>query len=290
MPARSNPNRAGAIPANLPRDVLILLSVVWILIMASPLITWRACAKDLPGREIWLPEEEVKDRFFSYLIGLVQVDTCGVLDAEELAAVLSDFKGKTSIPFESIRDIRRECGGQAAGSPRGSNTWREVSITFNEELKTPVPYDILGYHPGSVRASSTVKFREWYIPRRTLRWSNKDPLPLTDIYVFGLYEGWTVIDIDAWLDALLGGALDDTRITTLVLFKYNGQWHGLAAGYGHSNEGRSGVFNFSTNKILFPTPPEFKGLGPYFRNYVAEVKNVKVPLPPSEEWEVKDKR
>ena len=247
------------------------------LVLMSLILIGAACAEDMPGGGIWLPEKEVQDRFFAYMIGLVQVDTCGVIDEADLASALGDFKGNTSIPFERIRYIRRDCGVEADGS-------RGISITFHEDLKTPVPYSILGYHPGSVQASSTVMFREWYIPRRTLRWSRREPVDLSEIHVFGICEGWTVIDIDGWLDALLGSTLDDTRIITLVLFKYDGDWHGLAAGYGASNEGRSGVFNFSENKILFPTPPEFRMLGPYFRNFVTRVHGVDVPLPPSSKW------
>lgn len=231
---------------------------------------------DLPGREVWLPESEVKDRFFSYLIGLVQVDTCGVLDAGDLESVLEDFKGQTSIPFELISTIKRDCGDGIGP--------REVSITFEKELKTPVPYSILGYHPGSVNTSRMVRFYEWEIPYKTLRWSRREPVDLTQIYVFGLYEGWAVVDVDAWLDALLGGLLDDTRIVVLALFKYEGDWHGLAAGYGPSGEGRSGIFNFGQNRILFPTPQHLRMLGPYFRNFVTRVNRVQVPLPPAEKW------
>jgi hypothetical protein len=245
-----------------------VLTLFWLLI--------PALAADMPGTEVWLPEAEVKDRFFSYLIGLVQVDSCGVLDSAHLQSVLDDFRGKTSIPFEKITDIRRECASDSGP--------REVSIAFREELKTAVPYSILGYHPGSVQASRTVRFFEWDIPAKTLRWSRKEPIELTDIYVFGIYEGWTVVDIDAWLDKLLGSLLDDTRIITLVLFKYNGDWHGLAAGYGPSGEGRSGIFNFSENQILFPTPQELRMLGPYFRNFVTRVNGVDVPLPPLSKW------
>lgn len=232
---------------------------------------------ELPGREVWLPESEVKDRFFSYLIGLVQVDTCGVLDAGDLESILKDFKGQTSIPFELIKVIKRECADGVGP--------KEVSITFNGELKTPVPYSILGYHPGSVSTSSTVRFYEWEIPYKTLRWSRRQPVDLTKIYVFGIYEGWAVVDVDAWLDALLGGLLDDTRIVALALFKYDGDWHGLAAGYGPSGEGRSGIFNFNQNRILFPTPGHLRMLGPYFRNFVTRVNRVEVPLPPSEKWQ-----
>ena len=237
----------------------------------------KPAGSNLPGREVWLPDEEVKDKFYSYLIGLAQVDTCGVLDAADLARVLADYEGKTSIPFEVIKDISRSCSDGT--SPK------EVSIRFNGELKTPVPYSILGYHPGAVRTSSTVRFYEWDIPYKTLRWSHNEPIDLSHIHVFGIYEGWAVVDIDSWLDALLGGLLDDTRIVVLALFQYEGEWHGLAAGYGPSGEGRSGVFNFSKNEILFPTPAHLRILGPYFRNFVTRVNRVEVPLPPADKWQ-----
>ncbi len=231
----------------------------------------------LPGREIWLPEAEVRDRFYSYLIGLIKADTCGTLLSSDIEGVLEGYQGKTAIPFELIRNITRSC------SP--SRGMREVSISFHGNLKAPVPYSILGYHPGSVTASPVVKFFEWDIPRKMLRWSRYEAIELTDIYVFGIHEGWAIVDIDAWLDKLLGGLLDDTRIVVLALFRYNGEWHGLAAGYDASGDGRSGIFNFSRNKILFPTPRELRILGPYFRNYVIRVKRVTPPLPPGKKWQ-----
>jgi hypothetical protein len=248
--------------------------IIVLVVLTSCLVDIRA--KDLPGREIWLPESEVKDRFYSYLIGLVQADTCGVLVAEDLESVLHDYRGKTSIPFETIKDITRECA-------RGSDG-RQVSVAFREDLKTPVPYSILGYHPGSVTASSTVRFLEYDVPAKSLRWSRNETIELTEIYVFAICDGWAIVDIDTWLDKLLGGLLDDTRLVVMVLFKYNGDWHGLAAGYDRSGEGRSGIFNFSKNEILFPTPRELRMLGPYFRNFVRRVKHVNVPLPPEDKW------
>lgn len=235
--------------------------------------------EELPGREVWLPETEVKDRFYSYLVGLIKADTCGVLASNDMERVLEGYEGKTQIPFELIREIRRAC------SPEDGR--RKVEISFNGILRAPVPYSILGYHPGSVTASEVVKFYEWDIPRKRLRWSRYQAIELTNIYIFGIYEGWAIVDIDAWIDKLLGGLLDDTRIVVLALFKYKGEWHGLAAGYDPSGDGRSGIFNFSRNKILFPTPRELQILGPYFRNYVVRVKRVKPPLPPGKKWQPK---
>lgn len=231
---------------------------------------------DIPGAEISLPESQVTDRFYGYLIGLVDANTCGVVDGEQLRKVLRGHLGKTAIPFETISEIRREC---APGS-----MVRDVSITFKKDLEAPVPYSILGYHPGSVAASKEVKLLEWYMPSQKISVSGQETLELSQIFIFGVYEGWAVVDIDAWVDKILGGFLDDTRIVTMALFKYNGDWHGLAAGYGRSGEGRSGIFNFHTNKILFPTPKELQVLAPYFRNFVVRTKRLESPVPPGDRW------
>jgi hypothetical protein len=231
---------------------------------------------EIPGAEISLPESQVADRFYSYLIGLVDANTCGVIDSRKLDEVLHDFKGKTSVPFEKIKEIQRQC--VTGSSVRG------VSMAFNGDLEAPIPYSILGYHPGTVRASQTVGFLEWYLPSDEIWVNAKESLELSDVFVFGIYNGWAVVDIDAWMDRLLGRFLDDTRITVIVLFKYKGEWHGLAGGYGRSGEGRSGIFNFHTNKILFPTPRELQALAPHYRNLVVRTKRVTAPLPPASQW------
>jgi len=229
----------------------------------------------LPGREIMLPEKVVPDRFFSYLIGLIDADVCGDVDDAQLAAILKEYRGKTSVPFEKITEIKREC---TSGS-----TVHDVSIGFRGDLKTPLPYSILGYHPGSVIASKTMSFLEWYTPSQKLATSTGS-IELSKVFVFGVYQGWAIVDIDAWIEKLFGGVLGDTRIIVVVLFKYKGDWHGLAAGYDRKGYGRSGIFNFRTNKIMFPTPRELQVLAPYFRDYVVRTKHLVAPLPPASRW------
>jgi hypothetical protein len=243
---------------------------------SSQPVTEAGPGVQVPGAEISLPESQVVDRFYGYLIGLVDANACGVVDGEQLHRVLKDKLGKTAIPFATIEEIRREC---APGS-----AVRDVSIIFKKDLDTPVPYSILGYHPGSVAASCTVRFLEWYIPSQRISVTRQEALDLSQVFVFGIYDGWAVVDIDTWVDKILGGFLDDTRIVTMALFKYKGEWHGLAAGYGRSGEGRSGIFNFQTNKILFPTPRELQVIAPYFRNFVVRTKRLDSPVPPGNRW------
>lgn len=230
----------------------------------------------LPGGEIILPEEDVKDRFFAYLIGLAEADAYGTLSTDDIGEALGEFSGSTRVPFELITGIERR-----RGEPGEPNI---VSISFLKELKTPVPYSILGYHPGSVWADTAVTFHEWYVPKKSIWVGEGSRITLTRVHVFGTAEGWTIVDIDAWVDLLLGGHLDDTWLVAMGLFMYEDSWHGIAAGYGPGGEGRSGVFNFKTNNILFPTPDELKTLGPYFRNFVRKQKGLKAPLPPRGKW------
>ena len=249
---------------------------LWISLLLCHGINGISRAGEMPGKEILLPETVVSDRFYSYLIGLIDANICGVVDDRQISKVLRDYKGRTSIPFEEIKEIKREC---VSGS-----TVRDVSITFKRNLRTPVPYSILGYHPGSVTANRKVSFLEWYIPSKKIILSLTESIELSQVFVFGVYEGWAIVDIDAWIEKLFGGLLDDTRIVVIVLFKYKDEWHGLAAGYDRSGNGRSGIFNFRTNKILFPTPRELQALAPYFRNFVVRTKHLTAPSPPASKW------
>ncbi len=229
-----------------------------------------------PAADVILPEEVVEDRFFAYLIGLAEADAYGKLTGDDIGTALGEFAGRTRIPFELITGIeRRRAGPGVPGT---------VSISFLEELKTPVPYSILGYHPGSVIADTVVNFYEYYMPRKSVWVAEDSRVTLTQVHIYATYSGWAVVDIDAWVDKLLGGRLDDTWLVVLALFQYEGDWHGIAAGYGPGGEGRSGVFDFKTNKILFPTPDQFKTLGPYFRNLVRRQKGVKAPVPLHGKW------
>jgi hypothetical protein len=261
---------------NSPATPVFVCAVLLAGAISGPAYSETPPETSLPGSEIVLPEEEVKDRFFAYLIGLAEADAYGKLSTEDIGSALGDFGGKTRVPFELVTEIERRRGER--GKPG------VVRISFLEELKTPVPYSILGYHPGSVRADTAVTFHEWYLPEKSIWVGEGSRITLTRIHVYGTADGWAVVDIDAWIDKLLGGRLDDTWLVVLALFRYDEAWHGIAAGYGPGGEGRSGVFNFKTNNILFPTPDELRTLGPYFRNLVRRQKGLRAPVPGHGEW------
>jgi len=206
------------------------------------------------------PAPGVRDPVFALLVDLVTSGSYGRLTRERLAQELSRQRLKSQLPYGTVVEIVRR--------PVQRGYTAEVEVVFREPLNLDVPYSILGYHPGSFTASRNCRFREWAFPR--LSWvdvsgSGKDAKSrttvLTDVHIFALQSGEIWIDIDKVVDKLLGGALDDTRVTVLALARHRGEWIGVASGYGRDHGGRSGILSLKADKILFPTPAELKGIG-----------------------------
>jgi hypothetical protein len=209
-------------------------------------------------------EPGVNDPIFSILTGLVTSGTYGTITQERLQQEVVRIGGKSRLPYESVVSITRE--------PVKPGWTALVRLEFTKPIDLPVPYSILGYHPGSFTASQYCVFREWEIGKIRLSEAERKgtrtetrTIDLEDVHLFASVEGEVKIDIDAWIDALLGGAIDDTDITALMLCRCQGEWYGVAMGYGHDKSGRSGVLSLRQDKILFPTPDGLRGVGRQMR-------------------------
>jgi len=206
----------------------------------------------------------VNDPVFSILTWLVTSRTYGTITQERLRQEVARIGGKSRLPYESVVSITRE--------PVKPGCTALIRLEFQEPIDLPVPYSILGYHPGSFTASQRCVFREWEIGKIRLSESEQNgdhtetrTIDLEDVHLFASVEGDVKIDIDAWIDALLGGAIDDTDITALMLCRWKGEWYGVAMGYGHDHSGRSGILSLRQDKILFPTPDGLRGVGRQMR-------------------------
>jgi hypothetical protein len=210
------------------------------------------------------PEPGVNDPVFSILTRLVTSGTYGTVTQERLQREVARMGGKSRLPYESVVSITRE--------PVNPGWTAIIRLEFTGPIDLPVPYSILGYHPGSFTASQHCVFREWEIGKVRLSESEQKgdhtethTIDLEDVHLFASVEGEVKIDIDAWIDALLGDAIDDTDITALMLGRWQGEWYGVAMGYGHDRSGRSGILSLRQDKILFPTPDGLRGVGRQMR-------------------------
>jgi hypothetical protein len=200
--------------------------------------------------------EGVKDPVFSVLIGMMEAELFGQLDRERLQAEVARQEGSTALPVEYLEAVQR--------FPHPGKPLALVRLVSARGLDIPAPYDVLGYHPGRLRASRIVEFEEWDLGTVVIRGPDRgreeseDRIVLEDVRLWGLRRGQLELDVDGWLDLLLGSSLDDTRITGFSLFRYRGRWVGLALGYNPEGRGRSGSFSFLTDKVLFPSPRPYK--------------------------------
>lgn len=194
-------------------------------------------------------ERSVKDPVFAILIGLLDSEGYGQITRERLDEEIRRLGGKTRLPYQKVAWVARRAlePGRTA----------EVTLRFQGPFKASVPYSILGYHPGHVEAAPACRFREWSLGEVTLgaRGARFDA-----VHLFSLEEGSLLVDIDGWLDFLAGRALDDTIVTGLAVLRQGERRFGLAFGANRRGELRSGVLDFRSDKVLFPAPPELKGV------------------------------
>lgn len=205
--------------------------------------------------------EEVKDPVFALLIGLVDADLYGTLDQQRLQAELDRRQMRSKLPYQRVLEVTR----LPAGAGRPTN---EVHVRFDGPISLPIPYSILGYNPGSFRTSQECRFREWTLGEVEVLFQKEAgdsvidvPVVLEDVHLFGLTDGEIDLDIDKWVDALLGASIDDTEMVALMLCRYQGVWHGWAMGYNYEKKGRSGALDFRKDSVVFPSPSEFKAVG-----------------------------
>jgi hypothetical protein len=198
---------------------------------------------------------DVHDPIFAYLVGLVDADLYGTIDEACLADVVRRAATPSPLPYQHLDSMTRALENHDRTSM--------IDLRFDGRLALPIPYRILGYAPGKLRATQEATFREWILGELVFSYrSSADAKPmevrLSDLHLFALRKGGMWVDIDGWLDALVAGKLDDTRITGLALFRYGGERYGMAVGYNDDWEGRSGLFSMRKDEIVFPSPAPLK--------------------------------
>jgi len=194
----------------------------------------------------------VRDPVFAMLLAYVRGDRFGLVTRDEVARALDESRQHSRLPWQLARDFGRTPGAGDASAM--------LTVRFSGPVDTPIPYHILWYHPGRIRASASCRFREWHLaelPFEARKDGRASPL-LADVRLFALDEGELLVDIDAWLDALLGDALDDTWIAGLAVARYQGREYGFAVGRNREGRPRIGVFDLSRDAVVFPLPSDLR--------------------------------
>jgi hypothetical protein len=201
-----------------------------------------------PSRSVSLPSSQVKDTFFAYVLGIIATGVEVDVDNVQMREILTEFKSSLSLPFDLIARVTQH-------TERGaSSEERLIGLEFSDLVTIPIPFSILFYHPGSIVASRDLVFS---VARSALedRGAPGKPDTATPVFDLSLTGGSVLVDIDDWLEVLFRAYLEDTWITHIVFFTWQGDWIGLLAGDGRRT-GRElrAYFDFTRNRILFPAP------------------------------------
>ena len=210
--------------------------------------------------------EGVKDPGFALVLGIMDHDLVGFVSEKRLEAEIRRLGRRTRLPIRYFRGLRRQRLPRPGGALVSLSAWGPVNV--------PAPYDILGYHPGKFRLSPRVVLEEWKLGSVVLQLGKGKPggkrrlVRFDDVRVWGIREGYVEMDVDGWLDALLGSRLDDTQMLGFAVLRYRGERIGLVTGYDKKGRGRSGAFRFSRDETVFPNRDEFKAAGAYLRGWL----------------------
>jgi hypothetical protein len=230
-----------------------LRSFVAALLLAGACINgFPQAAAGRPGREIALQPREVKDSFFAYVIGIIRAGIDIDIDAAGMREVLTEFRTSLDLPFDLIERVWQRSAADGEGGALG--------LEFLGHTAIPIPFSLLGYHPGSIRASRSLRFRQ-------IRFTDDgggQPGGGAPVFRLALESGALVVDMDQWLDDLFGDSIDDLPVRNLVFFTWRGEWVGLLHGTGYKGQALRAFFNFRRNRIIFPIPAELDRWGRAF--------------------------
>lgn len=236
---------------------------------------------------------EIRDPFFDFCIGLVEGDSLGVWTGADLAAHAVGLGRQSKLPLDRIVRIERRTAlpEEVVGdwTARTDRRWR---IELAEALALPLPYSILGYHPGTLHVSRVIDATEWNYPVSILRVPGEKPprrVRILGITAVRIETGHFVLDVDGWLDRLLGKKLDDTWVEAFVLGRVVDSGdpeelglQGIALGRSRDGRALSGAFDFKHDAVLPNGLPVARTLAGHCRAAVAPIDR---PDPRAWSWQ-----
>ncbi len=222
---------------------------------------------------------EVRDPFFAFCVELAEGDSLGAWSGSDLAARIAATGRRSQLPVETIvRLERREVPLPLQPTHRDRRATRRWRLELDADLARPLPYSILGYHPGTLHVSRVLEALEWTLPGSSVRVDGPDgpELRVGAIHALRLEAGHVILDADGLVDRLLGKKLDDTWTEAFVLARVEGSddlrengLNGVALGRSRGGRPLSGAFDFRRDEVLPNGRPAARALSGLSRPFVA---------------------
>ena len=262
------------------RAALAALVALSLLAAAVPVGAWSEFGVEEESADLAGPE--IREPFFEFLIGMAESDSVGLWTGEELRAHAADSGRESRFPLEDVVFLERaRPDRQAAGKYAGTMVRAVWTIELTGKQDRPMPYSILGYHPGSLRIGAVLVLSELGPADLEIRYLDGDEPTtrlFTEVRIFPLEQGHVILDADGFLDALLGAGLDDAWTLGFVIGREDGKLVGLGVSLGRKGRHIFGEFDFSRDKVLTHGRPPMAALSRASRRWL-NVESGNLPEP-----------
>ncbi len=225
---------------------------------------------------------EIYDPFFAFCIALIEGDSLGVWNRETITTWIDSTGRVSALPIDRLEYVERSKLPVSEHLRAGIDTaTRRFKLVMTDDLKIPLPFSILGYHPGDLFVSRELTTIEWDLDHHILHADIDGPVRVNAKFLRALHlvDGWVVLDVDRWLDRLLGKKLDDTWFEAFIVARVevipedqSDELNGMALGRSRKNRPLVGSFDFRHNKVLINGRPVARVLSGYVRPIVAPLE------------------
>ncbi len=232
-------------------SAVLLFMVVGVAHAAVP-----AISPGRPGAGV-AEHDEVSEPFFAFVFAMTARDSLGTWTAADVTAFGAGRRPASVFPLADVlTTLSREAVPAGEQRPvRGvTNRRRWVIELVVERVEMPMPFRFLGYRPGKLSCRGPLVLNEWQPGTRQLVLADDPDLPpqrwtVTDLTIYQIASGWLILDVHAWLDRLLGSALDDGASEGFAVGRVDGEL--LAIGNSTNRSGRRlfGELDLRTGKM-----------------------------------------
>ncbi len=221
------------------------------------------------GRAEDLPEgptggQAIQEPFFDFLLGIVEGDSLGDWTGAHVRTHARRLARPSRFPLSDLVSISRSRPDSLQAvryvGARVHAVWHLVLTAAQDR---PMPYSILGYHPGSLRIAQEIVLSELAAADLRLNFRTGEVTVqqlVTGARIFAVEQGYVLMDADGWLDVLLGVGLDDAWILGFVTGYHDGQRLGLGVSIGSKGRRIFGEFDFAKDEVLVHGRPLAKAL------------------------------
>lgn len=235
--------------------------------------------------------QQVHDPLFAFVFSMAERDSLGTWTAADLLVFSKEWGEDSVFPLAgNLASLTREAlpDGRVRYR-RGVRCNRRWVVRFAPaRLEIPMPYSILGYHPGSLSFDSPLTLFEWRLGERTMHVTVEGSTrryACDALTVFQIASGWIVLDIDGWIDRLLGKAADDAAMEGFAVGWIDGQLVGVGNSVGRKGRRMLGELNFRSDEVETHGRPVARGLSTYSRGWTSSPRNT-----PRTVWERYERR